>query len=292
MQQILKTETSISLIKTKNFIKSPLRYPGGKSRAVKQILPIIPYFDEMREPMVGGGSVFFALKQIYPNKKFWINDINRDLYLFWRFCKENNAELTREIQDIKNTRKNGRELYSNLTKNNNYSDFERAVRFFILNRITFSGTVDSGGYSQQAFEKRFTNSSIERVKFAEIVLRDVKITNEDYENVINTPGENVFIFLDPPYLSTVKSRLYGKNGELHEIFDHEKFSKNMRKCRHKWLITYDNSPEVIDLFDFANIYEWELQYGMNNYKQKTAAKGRELFISNYEIPILTKSKIN
>ena len=292
MQQILKTETSIPLTKTKNFIKSPLRYPGGKSRAVKQILPIIPYFDEMREPMVGGGSVFFALKQIYPNKKFWINDINRDLYLFWRFCKENNAELTREIQDIKNTRKNGRELYSNLTKNNNYSDFERAVRFFILNRITFSGTVDSGGYSQQAFEKRFTNSSIERVKFAEIVLRDVKITNEDYENVINTPGENVFIFLDPPYLSTVKSRLYGKNGELHEIFDHEKFSKNMRNCRHKWLITYDNSPEVIDLFDFANIYEWELQYGMNNYKQKTAAKGRELFISNYEIPVLAKSKIN
>jgi len=292
MQQILKTETSIPLIKTKNFIKSPLRYPGGKSRAVKQILPIIPYFDEMREPMVGGGSVFFALKQIYPNKKFWINDINRDLYLFWRFCKENNAELTREIQNIKNTRKNGRELYSNLTKNNNYSDFERAVRFFILNRITFSGTVDSGGYSQQAFEKRFTDSSIERVKFAEIVLRDVKITNEDYENVINTPGENVFMFLDPPYLSTVKSRLYGKNGELHEIFDHEKFSKNMRKCRHKWLITYDNSPEVIDLFDFANIYEWELQYGMNNYKQKTAAKGRELFISNYEIPVLAKSKIN
>jgi len=292
MQQILKTETIIPLTKTKKFIKSPLRYPGGKSRAVKQILPIIPYFDEMREPMVGGGSVFFALKQIYPNKKFWINDINRDLYLFWRYCKENNAELIREIQNIKNTRKNGRELYSNLTKNNNYSDFERAVRFFILNRITFSGTVDSGGYSQQAFEKRFTDSSIERIKFAEIVLRDVKITNEDYENVINTPGENVFIFLDPPYLSTVKSRLYGKNGELHEIFDHEKYSKNMRKCRHNWLITYDNSPEVIDLFDFANIYEWELQYGMNNYKQKTAAKGRELFISNYEIPVLAKSKIN
>ena len=64
-------------------------------------------------------------------------------------------------------------------------------------------------------------------------------------------------------------------------------------CRYyKWLITYDNSPEVIDLFDFANIYEWELQYGMNNYKQKTAAKGRELFISNYEIPVLAKSKIN
>ena len=44
-----------------------------------------------------------------------------------------------------------------------FNDFERAVRFFILNRITFSGTVDSGGYSKQAFEHMFTFSSIERV---------------------------------------------------------------------------------------------------------------------------------
>ena len=50
-------------------IKSPLRYPGGKSRAIKQILPIVPSFDEYREPMVGGGSVFFALFQKYPNKR-------------------------------------------------------------------------------------------------------------------------------------------------------------------------------------------------------------------------------
>ena len=50
-------------------VKSPLRFPGGKSRALKQILPIIPEFKEYREPMVGGGSVFFALKQKFPEKK-------------------------------------------------------------------------------------------------------------------------------------------------------------------------------------------------------------------------------
>ena len=48
--------------------KSPLRYPGGKSKALKQILPIIPSFKEFREPMVGGGSVFFALKQLNPKQ--------------------------------------------------------------------------------------------------------------------------------------------------------------------------------------------------------------------------------
>jgi DNA adenine methylase len=56
----------------------------------------------------------------------------------------------------------------------------------------------------------------------------------------------------------------------------------MKKCPHKFLITYDDSPEVKELFDFATIEEWSMQYGMNNYKQKSAKRGKELFISNYE----------
>ena len=55
----------------------------------------------------------------------------------------------------------------------------------------------------------------------------------------------------------------------------------MKKCPHKWLITYDDSPMIRDLFDFADIHEWTLQYGMNNYRKDSAAKGHELFIKNY-----------
>jgi DNA adenine methylase len=75
--------------------------------------------------------------------------------------------------------------------------------------------------------------------------------------------------------------LYGKRGEIHTAFDHERFADEMKSCTHRWLITYDDSEAVRDLFSFADIVEWELQYGMNNYKQKTAAKGKELFIKNY-----------
>ena len=55
----------------------------------------------------------------------------------------------------------------------------------------------------------------------------------------------------------------------------------MRKCPHKWLITYDDSSVIRELFDFAEIQEWTLQYGMNNYRKDSAAKGKELFIKNY-----------
>ena len=51
-------------------IKSPLRYPGGKSRAVKIISSLIPDYSEFREPFVGGGSVFIHQKQLHPNSKF------------------------------------------------------------------------------------------------------------------------------------------------------------------------------------------------------------------------------
>ena len=56
----------------------------------------------------------------------------------------------------------------------------------------------------------------------------------------------------------------------------------MKTCKHSWLITYDDSPEIRNNFKFAHIHEWELQYGMNNYKQGKAEKGKELFIYNYK----------
>jgi len=270
-------------------IKSPLRYPGGKSKALKQILPIIPRFKEFREPMVGGGSVFFSLKQLNSNSSFWINDLNKELYFFWKYLKEKPEELIKEISKLKEEYKeDGRKLYEILFDKK--SDFERAVRFFILNRITFSGLAEAGGYSEQAFKTRFTDSSIERLKKASKVLQNTKITNKDYEKSLFEAGEEVFIFLDPPYYSTKKSKLYGKKGKLHEEFNHERFVEVMRKCQHKFLITYDDSPEVWKLFDYPKffIYPWKLQYGMNNYKQKTAKKGNELFISNFRILSLEK----
>jgi DNA adenine methylase len=266
-------------------LKSPLRYPGGKSKALDKILPHIPLnVCEYREPFLGGGSVYFAIKQLFGSqiKKYWLNDLNFDLYCFWSFAKNDLDRLVDEVFKIKRQYDDGRELFSYYTSENlNLDEFDRAVRFFVLNRITFSGTVDSGGYSQQAFEKRFTESSIERLKRISTLLSSVCITNNDYEYLLDEKGEDVFIFLDPPYLSATKSRLYGHNGSLHTSFDHERFAENMRKCNHKWLITYDDSPTIRDLFNFASITELTIQYGMNNYKQKTASKGREIIVKNY-----------
>lgn len=265
-------------------LKSPLRYPGGKSKAIQQIVNFLPEnYSEYREPFVGGGSLFIYLKQKFPHLKIWINDLNQELFIFWKIAQSNLLELLEAVQQIKTTRTDGRELFEELTqvKIEEFSELQRAVRFFVLNRITFSGTVESGGFSQEAFHKRFTNSSIERLEKLGEVLQGVKITNLDYSEVLAAKGKDVFIFLDPPYFIATRSKLYGKDGDLHTSFDHQRFATLVKQCPHQWLITYDDSPTIRQNFTWTNIFEWEMQYGMNNYKQTSAARGKELFITNY-----------
>lgn len=271
--------------------RTVLRYPGGKAKALKKILPRIPIdFNEFREPFVGGGSVFIAIKQTVDDSAFKINDLNYDLISFYKQLRDNSDELIEEILRIKIHSLDGRSLYHNLITQDSSkeSEFETAVRFFLLNRISFSGLSTSGGYSQESFEKRFTISSIERLKPLAELLLDVQITNNGYEKLIEMDGDNVFIFLDPPYFNNRKSKLYGKNGHLHISFDHKYFAQLMKKCNHRWLLTCDDSPEIRDLFNFAQISTWELQYGVNNKKKSDrvmipAKKGKELFIYNYDL---------
>ncbi len=267
-------------------VKSPLRYPGGKSRAIPQILAQIPLnITEYREPMVGGGSVFLAVKATLGNyvRRYWINDLNYDLICFWRAARDHNALLVERLFALKRAYPDGRSLWAYLqTAESQRDDLERAVRFFALNRITFSGVVDSGGYSQQAFERRFTDSAVERVRRLAAMLTNVEITHDDYSALLNKDGEKVFIFLDPPYWRATASRLYGVDGILHTSFDHVRFAEALRACPHRWLVTYDDSLPVRRLFSFAHLATWQLQYGMNNVKRAKAHKGNELFIRNYE----------
>lgn len=274
-------------------IKSPLRYPGGKSRAVKLIAKLLPDFDEFREPFLGGGSVFIYAKQRFPNKTFWINDIYFELYKFWQMSQQNVDALVDKIYQWREKFTDGKELHQFLNKNlDDFDDLERGAAFFIYNRITFSGTSLSGGFSQQAFTGRFTESSIQRLnRFAEVI-NGSKITNLDYEDLVKKQGKNVFIFLDPPYYSATKSALYGKNGNLHKGFDHQRFANVMQNCPHKWLITYDDSEYIRNLFSFANITPWSLSYGMRNITKTSDQKGKELFISNYDIHKLQAKQLS
>ena len=273
-------------------IKSPLRYPGGKNRAIKTIAPLIPEFNEFREPFVGGGSVFIYLKQKFPDRSYWINDLYPNLYHFWYQSQNNIESLLSQVNVWIDEFDSGKEMYRYLLRNiDEFDNLKKGAAFFVFNRITFSGTTESGGFSNSAYKNRFTLSSINRVKLLSPVLQNLKITNLDYQEVVEKGGDNVFIFFDPPYYSATKSALYGKNGNTHKTFDHERFASVLKNTNHKWLITYDNCKYIKDLFSFANIREWSLTYGMRNVNGSGDQIGKELFISNYDLPSKEPKKV-
>ena len=111
-------------------IKSPLRYPGGKSKAIDSISKLIPEFNEFREPFVGGGSVFVYLKQKFPLKTFWVNDIYENLYHFWNECKDNPNGLIESILEFREKYSDGKELHKFLLSNiDNFDSLKKAAAF-------------------------------------------------------------------------------------------------------------------------------------------------------------------
>ena len=74
-------------MKTLKSLKTPLRYPGGKSRAVAKLLQFLPNlneYKEFREPFLGGGSVSLEITKRYPDIEIWVNDLYEPLVNFWK----------------------------------------------------------------------------------------------------------------------------------------------------------------------------------------------------------------
>ena len=83
-------------------LKTPLRYPGGKSRAVQKLFQFLPKeITEFREPFLGGGSFAIAMTKQYPDLPIWVNDMYEPLYNFWKELQVNGEEIKNLILQLK-----------------------------------------------------------------------------------------------------------------------------------------------------------------------------------------------
>ena len=275
-------------------MKTPLRYPGGKSRVAEYLVSLFPEYRDYREPFLGGGSVFLEAIEKRPDVLYTVNDLYYDLYCFWKSMMESPKSTVTEVKRIKDMYTDGKVLYSKMmsdmsTDREYGKTIDVAAEFFVLNRITFSGTSLSGGYSDESFRKRFTESSVERLgemgKFLE-GKGNVSVCNLDFSVILDMEVYDpnlTFAFLDPPYYSAEDSALYGRNGDKHKGFDHERLKKCLDNCKYKWLMTYDDCGYIRNLYKDYNVREFEFSYGMRNAGGGNDMKGKELLISNYDI---------
>jgi len=262
-------------------LKSPLRYPGGKTKALKSLDIWFPEFKELREPFLGGGSVSLHLSKRYPNKPVWVNDLYYPLYNFWTILRDAGEELSDTLLAIKNLMNDNDESHKQLFNQakvdiKNQDLFDSAVSFYILNKCSYSGLTENSTFSVTASRQNFSRMNIGKLKGYSELIKRWKITNKDYSELMLEPGEDVFVFLDPPY--DIKDFLYGRDREMHKSFSHERFADVVDNCPHNFMITYNVNDYITERYKKYYQQHWQLRYGMVHRKDNLKT---ELLITNY-----------
>ncbi len=233
-------------------MRSPLRWPGGKTRAVKKLDAFFPAeFCSFTDPMVGGGSVSFFVSQKY-DVPVWVNDTYTPLTNFWKAVAEDSEGLADQARELKETLKDPREHFGVCKEAP-----EVPINFYYLNRLSFSGLTEAGSFTPTSWDNHFNVSAFARLADAGAVVKDWKITNKDYTECL-TDHEDTFIYLDPPY--DIDSNLYGKRGEIHKHFHHEGFQKVIGDLKAKVLVSYNAEVK----WDNWKVDEFPLTYTMRS----------------------------
>tara|TARA_B100000427_G_scaffold191860_1_gene159513 strand:+ start:886 stop:1755 length:870 start_codon:yes stop_codon:yes gene_type:complete len=272
-------------------LKTPLRYPGGKSRAVTkmdQYFPDLRNYVEFREPFLGGGSVALHISKKYPHLKITVNDLYEPLVNFWMNLQMFGVELKDQLLDYKSTHNDpdsARELFNNskdLLGKTNHSSIDRAVAFYIVNKCSFSGLTESSSFSPQASRSNFSIRGIEKLPEYSEIISNWNINGYSYEYLLReNMHDGIFMYLDPPY--DIKDNLYGKKGSMHKNFDHDKFAKDCDEHSIPMMVSYNSDQLVRDRFKGWNAAEFDLTYTMRSVgeymrDQKTR---KELILMNY-----------
>lgn len=317
----LKTILSSSdNIKYKRISLSPLRYPGGKSKALGLILENLPLLKNKKivSPFFGGGSVELVLSQ-----KLGFEVIGYDIFEilvnFWNQLINNPLEFSNElnklIPDTTNFTKNRHILLSywdkvkpstlvyNTKKKIELTDNEKtmldtnkllqAVYYYYNMELSygpmFLGWPSSVYTKQSRFDKIIKN-------IKELQLNNLEVRCDSFENIFETHKED-FLYLDPPYYLGNDSKMFKgmyPNGNFpihHNNFDHNKLCQLLKNHKGGFILTYNDCPTIRDWYeDFKQVYpKWQYTYGQGETrigKNRKEAKKEDNIKESHEIFII------
>jgi DNA adenine methylase len=277
-------------------LKTPLRYPGGKSRAcvkMDQYFPDLRDYDEFREPFLGGGSVAIHITKKYPNLDIWVNDLYEPLVNFWQVLQTFSGDLRDTLSREKSNNNNpeaARELFlaaKDMVNDLTLTSVDRAVAFYIVNKCSFSGLTESSSFSAQASNSNFSLRGIEKLPEYSKLIEKWRITNYSYDYLMDG-NRGAFMYLDPPY--DIKDNLYGRKGSMHKAFDHDKFAADCDTNDMDQLVSYNSDQLVKNRFKNWNAAEFDLTYTMRSVGEymREQKQRKELLLFNYGIEGLVK----
>ena len=271
---------------------SPLRYAGGKSKAIGLILENLPKLREKKiiSPFFGGGSVELCLSQMLGIEVIGY-DIFNMLTNFWNVLINNKEEFIDELikleitenaftynrhvllnywekikpSDLNYKTKNKLELKNeDLSKLDN-NHILQAVYYYYNMTLSygpmFLGWPSSNEINKEKFERRID-------KLKGLKLTNLQINCDTFENVLEKHQDD-FLFLDPPYYLEGDSKMFkgmypNCNFAIHHNhFDHIKLADLLDKHRGGFLITYNNCSKIRELYKKYKFEypEWQYTYG-------------------------------
>lgn len=273
-------------------IRSLLRYPGGKGKAMPFLLERMPEgIEDWREPFFGGGSVTIGFLQSPKSKnckRFVVGDLYKGVYGFWKGLQADPEGMIAETYEFMRTfmptHAEGARIFAEnggnvedavvaqaIKEGKAFWDWSRnldkqsiplaqqAARFFIINRTSFSGKSDCGNMTNDQLFK-FKPSDVEKAIELSKLLQPVEILNASFEETMkDVDKEKSYIFLDPPYFQQsadgTGSGMYGGMGaeSTHNGFPHEALRDLLLDTHCRWMMTYDDSIAIRKWYDKEGI---------------------------------------
>ncbi|HEY5591588.1 MAG TPA: Dam family site-specific DNA-(adenine-N6)-methyltransferase [Paludibacter sp.] len=283
-------------------MKPLVKYRGGKSKEIPNLIKHIPQFSgRYIEPFFGGGALFFHLEP----KNAIINDINTKLMTFYLGVKDNFEVLKIELSEIERlytiNRKRFEELksktpdkrvedeneplyyqirdmFNDLTEKK-YSD---ASIYFFINKTAYSGMIRYNAKGEfNVPYGRYSNLNTSLVtKVHSKILSNTEIFNLDYSDIFRKADENDFMFLDPPYDCVFSD--YG-NIEHKDGFNennHIELARQYKQLECKALMVIGRTPLTEKLYGDLIIDEYGKSYAVN-IRNRFKSEASHILISNY-----------
>jgi len=215
--------------------KPILRWPGGKTRLLGDILPLIRPHKLYMEGFGGGLAVFLAKP---PSAEEVVNDANGDLINLYRHAQFHLEALIHEVEFTLTSRAD----LEALIEQPGLTGLQQAGRFLLRNRLSFGGDGSSFAVSKQGCPSRA--NVLENIRALNARLDKTTVENLSYERLFrNYDGPDTFWFLDPPYSAGEVERYDAWTDETMS-----EFAARVMELDGDWLVTVNDSALNRSLF--------------------------------------------
>lgn len=263
-------------------LNSFMAWIGGKKALRDEILKRFPlYYERYIEVFGGAGWVLFNKP---PGRDYEVfNDYNSNLVNLYRCVRDRPNKLKYKLKYVLNSREDF-ELIARMHKKGMFDKMravDRAARFYQLIRYSYGASLDRFGSNPHSLWSDFP-----QIDMASRRLQNVVIENRDFEKLIGQYDRPVsFFYCDPPYFAT--EDYYKDVGFTKD--DHIRLRDALMSISGKFLLSYNDCPEIRELYLSPDIYIEEISRCNNlGQRYKDSQPYAELFISNYDTKERTK----